>query len=205
MKRKSMMMLLCIALTGSLLTGCGDTKKEQKAAKQDKKTEAVNEKTEQTTPGEQTEAPQQTEAPDVTQNVKQPVQTPTAKKKPAKSTKTTEAPQSSDAVEPKDMMTFSAKVENSCEKMTIKAFYISSYGENAWSENLMKSSVAYGKVSKKIKLRMPADQLRWDLKVITADGKKVIFHELDVSECDSSHITITLMYDEDGNPVAIAV
>ena len=69
----------------------------------------------------------------------------------------------------------------------------------------MKSKVAYGKVSKKMKLRMPADQLRWDLKVITADGKKVIFHELDVSECDSSHITITLMYDEDGNPVAIAV
>ena len=110
-----------------------------------------------------------------------------------------------DRVEPRDMMTFSAKVENSCEKMTIKAFYISSYGENAWSDNLMKSKVAYGKVSKKMKLRMPADQLRWDLKVITADGKKVIFHELDVSECDSSNITITLMYDEDGNPVAIAV
>ena len=36
--------------------------------------------------------------------------------------------------------------------------------------------------------------------MITADGKKVIFHELDVSECDSSNITITLMYDEDGNP-----
>lgn len=205
MRRKSMMLLLCIALTGSLLTGCGDTKKEQKT-EQNKQTETVDNKTEQTAKEEQTQTPDETtETPETVQATKKPVQTPTARKKDTKSAKATDTPQPSDAVEPKDMMTFSAKVENSCEKMTIKAFYISSYGENAWSDNLLKSRVAYGKTSKKIKLRMPADQLRWDLKVITADGKKVIFHELDVSECDSSHITITLMYDEDGNPVAIAV
>ena len=199
MRRKSIMLFLCVALTGSLLTGCGDTKKEQKT-EQNKKTEAVDNKSEQTqTPDDMTEIQETAQA------TKKPVQTPTARKKDNKSVKATDTPRPSDAVEPRDMMTFSAKVENSCEKMTIKAFYISSYGENAWSDNLMKSKVAYGKVSKKMKLRMPADQLRWDLKVITADGKKVIFHELDVSECDSSNITITLMYDEDGNPVAIAV
>ena len=200
MRRKSIMLFLCVALTGSLLTGCGDTKKEQKT-EQNKKTEAVDNKSEQTAEEEQTQTPDDmTEIQETAQATKKPVQTPTARKKDNKSVKATDTP-----VEPRDMMTFSAKVENSCEKMTIKAFYISSYGENAWSDNLMKSKVAYGKVSKKMKLRMPADQLRWDLKVITADGKKVIFHELDVSECDSSNITITLMYDEDGNPVAIAV
>ena len=198
MRRKSIMLFLCVALTGSLLTGCGDTKKEQKTEQ--------NKKTEQTAEEEQTQTPDDmTEIQETAQATKKPVQTPTARKKDNKSVKATDTPRPSDAVEPRDMMTFSAKVENSCEKMTIKAFYISSYGENAWSDNLMKSKVAYGKVSKKMKLRMPADQLRWDLKVITADGKKVIFHELDVSECDSSNITITLMYDEDGNPVAIAV
>ena len=205
MRRKSIMLFLCVALTGSLLTGCGDTKKEQKT-EQNKKTEAVDNKSEQTAEEEQTQTPDDmTEIQETAQATKKPVQTPTARKKDNKSVKATDTPRPSDAVEPRDMMTFLAKVENSCEKMTIKAFYISSYGENAWSDNLMKSKVAYGKVSKKMKLRMPADQLRWDLKVITADGKKVIFHELDVSECDSSNITITLMYDEDGNPVAIAV
>lgn len=205
MKKKSIMMLLCIALTGSLLTGCGDTKKEQKAAESKKKTEAVSSEPEQTMTEQMTEAPEDTVTPDNAQTTKKPVQTPTARKNTSKNTKATEAPQASDAVEPKDMMTFLAKIENACPNMKIKALYISSYGENAWSDNLLKSSIAYGKISKKIKLRMPADQLRWDLKVITADGKKVIFHELDVSECDSSHITITLMYDEDDNPVAIAV
>ena len=43
MRRKSIMLFLCVALTGSLLTGCGDTKKEQKT-EQNKKTEAVDNK-----------------------------------------------------------------------------------------------------------------------------------------------------------------
>ena len=203
MRRKSIMLFLCVALTGSLLTGCGDTKKEQKT-EQNKKTEAVDNKSEQTAEEEQTQTPDDmTEIQETAQATKKPVQTPTARKKDNKSVKATDTPRPSDAVEPRDMMIFSAKVENSCEKMTIKAFYISSYGENAWSDNLMKSKVAYGKVSKKMKLRMPADQLRWDLKVITADGKKVIFHELDVSECDSSNITNTLQYEEVAIPVAI--
>ena len=56
MRRKSIMLFLCVALTGSLLTGCGDTKKEQKT-EQNKKTEAVDNKSEQTAEEEQTQTP----------------------------------------------------------------------------------------------------------------------------------------------------
>ena len=122
MRRKSIMLFLCVALTGSLLTGCGDTKKEQKT-EQNKKTEAVDNKSEQTAEEEQTQTPDDmTEIQETAQATKKPVQTPTARKKDNKSVKATDTPRPSDAVEPRDMMTFSAKVENSCEKMTIKLF-----------------------------------------------------------------------------------
>ena len=81
MRRKSIMLFLCVALTGSLLTGCGDTKKEQKT-EQNKKTEAVDNKSEQTAEEEQTQTPDDmTEIQETAQATKKPVQTPTARKK----------------------------------------------------------------------------------------------------------------------------
>ena len=75
------MLFLCVALTGSLLTGCGDTKKEQKT-EQNKKTEAVDNKSEQTAEEEQTQTPDDmTEIQETAQATKKPVQTPTARKK----------------------------------------------------------------------------------------------------------------------------
>ena len=87
MRRKSIMLFLCVALTGSLLTGCGDTKKEQKT-EQNKKTEAVDNKSEQTAEEEQTQTPDDmTEIQETAQATKKPVQTPTARKKDNKSVK----------------------------------------------------------------------------------------------------------------------
>ena len=102
MRRKSIMLFLCVALTGSLLTGCGDTKKEQKI-EQNKKTEAVDNKSEQTAEEEQTQTPDDmTEIQETAQATKKPVQTPTARKKDNKSVKATDTPRPSDAVEPRD-------------------------------------------------------------------------------------------------------
>lgn len=203
MKKKLVMLLLCISMTCTALTGCGDKKdSDTKTTQSAKETQSADSENEETEEPEATTSVESTEPTSSTKSDVKKTSAPKASKASDANTKTTNSPAPTKKVA---MTKFMARIENSCDKITMKELYVSSYGEGAWGENLLAKPLAYDKSTKRIAVKMPVDQQRWDIKVITDKGKKVVFRELDVSECDTANITITLMYDDEGNPIAIAV
>ena len=208
MRKKIGMLLLCASVAGTVLTACGDKKDEDSSVVESTERPQSDDDTEST---DDTDEPEDTPESDTAQTT-QPVASqktneaktsaPTKKSNSSTSTKSTKKPQ---ATEKKAMSKMRARIENACEKVTMKELYVSAYGQDAWGENLLTKSIAYEKTSKRISIIMPAEQQRWDVKVVDSKGKTSIFRELDVSECDTSNITITLTYDDEGNPIAIAV
>lgn len=205
MRKKLVILLMCTSLTCALMTGCGDKKdSETKATQSAEETQDPDATEDDSQEPDETAEAQSSEPEESAKTSSSKTSAPKASTN-TKANSSTKATKKPEPTKKKVMATLAARIENSCEKMTIKELYVSSYGEDAWGDNLLTKSIAYEKTSKRIKIKMPVEQQRWDIKVIDSKGKTVIFRELDVSECDTSNITITLMYDEEGNPIAIAV
>lgn len=199
--KKAVICVLCVMM---VITGCGKKGEETKAPKK--------EAPKVTLAPEETKTPKQSDAPESTATVtatpkstkaSAPAVTSTVKPKKRKVTpKKTKTPEKEEPVMEIKKITVPASIENDGKK-DIAKLYMSQAGMNQWSDDLLQGkTLKVGEKVKKIKFKTEPDQLRWDLKLVYAGGKKAICHELDVSECDLSKISITLLLDEEGNAIA---
>ncbi|MCD7825635.1 MAG: hypothetical protein LUH14_06725 [Clostridiaceae bacterium] len=103
----------------------------------------------------------------------------------------------------------SLTIQNQIPNYLVQTLCISAYGQDAWGENILADTQITPKGSVSVRVPLPDGSLIWDIKTTgTSKGQKkaytLKFLELDLTECDSEPIIVTLMLDDDENPIAIA-
>ncbi len=98
------------------------------------------------------------------------------------------------------------KIENQIPSYTIKSMRISSYGQDQWSDNILERAIKPQKTGDAYAPKTGEEPV-WDIWTAgTEKGKEktMTFLELNLIECESDPIIITLFLDDDGNPAAVA-
>ncbi len=72
--------------------------------------------------------------------------------------------------------------------------YLSGAGRDDWGNNLLPSGIKAGQ-SAKGALVIDQDNVQWDVKAIDNNGDAVEFQGLDLSNCSTSGVTLTLAFD----------
>lgn len=83
--------------------------------------------------------------------------------------------------------------ENKCG-VDLKELYLSGAGRDDWGDNLLSSGLK-DKESAKGTLLIDAANVKWDIKAVDGNGDSVEFEGLDLSECSTSGVTMTLSFD----------
>ncbi|MCR5390794.1 MAG: hypothetical protein K6E77_08570 [Lachnospiraceae bacterium] len=83
--------------------------------------------------------------------------------------------------------------ENKCG-VDLKELYLSGAGRDDWGDNLLGSGLK-DKESAKGTLLIDAANVKWDIKAVDGNGDSVEFQGLDLSECSTSGVTMTLSFD----------
>lgn len=82
--------------------------------------------------------------------------------------------------------------ENKCG-VDLKELYLSGAGRDDWGSNLLGSGLKDGE-SAKGTLLIDAANVKWDIKAVDGEGDSVEFQGLDLSECSTSGVTMTLSF-----------
>lgn len=82
--------------------------------------------------------------------------------------------------------------ENKCG-VDLKELYLSGAGRDDWGSNLLGSGLKDGE-SAKGTLLIDAENVKWDIKAVDGEGDSVEFQGLDLSECSTSGVTMTLSF-----------
>ena len=82
--------------------------------------------------------------------------------------------------------------ENKCG-VDLKELYLSGAGRDDWGDNLLGSGLK-DKESAKGTLLIDAANVKWDIKAVDGNGDSVEFQGLDLSECSTSGVTMTLSF-----------
>ena len=82
--------------------------------------------------------------------------------------------------------------ENKCG-VDLKELYLSGAGRDDWGDNLLGSGLKDGE-SAKGTLLIDAENVKWDIKAVDGEGDSVEFQGLDLSECSTSGVTMTLSF-----------
>lgn len=82
--------------------------------------------------------------------------------------------------------------ENKCG-VDLKELYLSGAGRDDWGDNLLGSGLKDGE-SAKGTLLIDAANVKWDIKAVDGEGDSVEFQGLDLSECSTSGVTMTLSF-----------
>ena len=72
--------------------------------------------------------------------------------------------------------------------------YLSGAGRAEWGNNLLPSGIKAGQ-SAKGALAIDEDNLKWDVRAVDNNGDAVEFQGLDLSDCSTSGVTLTLAFD----------
>lgn len=72
--------------------------------------------------------------------------------------------------------------------------YLSGAGRAEWGNNLLPSGIKAGQ-SAKGALVIDAENVKWDVKAVDTNGDAVEFQGLDLSNCSTSGVTLTLAFD----------
>ncbi len=83
--------------------------------------------------------------------------------------------------------------ENKCG-VDLKELYLSGAGRGVWGDNLLSSGLK-DKESAKGTLLIDAENVKWNIKAVDGNGDSVEFQGLDLGNCDTSGITMTLSFD----------
>ncbi len=83
--------------------------------------------------------------------------------------------------------------ENKCG-VDLKELYLSGAGRDDWGSNTLSSALKDGE-SAKGTLIIDAENVKWDIKAVDGNGDSVEFQGLDLSECSTSGVTMTLSFD----------
>lgn len=83
--------------------------------------------------------------------------------------------------------------ENKCG-VDLKELYLSGAGRDEWGSNTLGSDLKDGE-SAKGTLLIDAENVKWDIKAVDGNGDSVEFEGLDLSECNTSGVTMTLSFD----------
>lgn len=91
-----------------------------------------------------------------------------------------------------DVLQVPVTFENKCG-VDLKELYLSGAGRDDWGDNLLGSGLKDGE-SAKGTLLIDAANVKWDIKAVDGEGDSVEFQGLDLSECSTSGVTMTLSF-----------
>lgn len=103
-----------------------------------------------------------------------------------------------------NVIQLSAAVVNQYPNLTIKQLYLSGAGQEAWGSELLNGQEMPTGTQLPLVLNIDKNNVKWDIKAVDENGTAVEFRNLDLSNASTSGVTITLMAQEDGSPIAVA-
>ena len=86
--------------------------------------------------------------------------------------------------------------ENKCG-VDLKELYLSGAGRDEWGSDTLGGQGLKDGESAKGTLLIDANNIKWDIKAVDGNGDSVEFEGLDLSNCDSSGVTMTLAFNGD--------
>ncbi|MBR5338331.1 MAG: hypothetical protein IK152_10135 [Lachnospiraceae bacterium] len=84
--------------------------------------------------------------------------------------------------------------ENKCG-VDLKELYLSGAGRDEWGTDALGGQGLKSGESAKGALVIDAENVKWDIKAVDGNGDSVEFQGLDLSECSTSGVTMTLAFD----------
>lgn len=95
-------------------------------------------------------------------------------------------------------------VINRVPETIIKKLYISGAGIETWGDDLLKGQEMPTDTQLSLVFNIDKNNVAWDIKAVDEEGTEVAFRNLDLSNVYTTGGVITLLVDEEGNPVATA-
>ena len=95
-------------------------------------------------------------------------------------------------------------VINKVPDTIIKKLYISGAGIETWGDDLLKGQEMPTDTQLSLVFNIDKNNVAWDIKAVDEEGTEVAFRNLDLSNVYTTGGVITLLVDEEGNPVATA-
>lgn len=177
MKKKLLAIMIASVMVCGILIGCGGSSSTKtNSTEPAKTTDTAKENTEK--PKENTEKPKET-----TDKAKE---TADAAKKDTSATDNTQ-----------QVIQVPVNIMNGTD-VDFAELYTSGANVEDWGDNLIGNGVTFAPGSGiHATFNVDANNLKWDFKAVDCNGDSLEFNGLDLSNCNTSGITIKLMYDRD--------